>query len=970
MKEGEELAADELFGGPSETPKEPLWAREKIIRRPEHYRDAYVVFVKEITEVVRALGGGVGAAAVREHLTNVDVRTQPPAYRIIRAKLLSNLAHYEAIEHSVNQFWQRHEADFDLSRVFAETEKLDLTDGPQTVEKIPGGLHIHLNDARVLVDLLGTTAILPDGTRLAQPEDVAELVRTLGQFGYMVHRQALSPDFRQQFWGDVLVTYGAHAKETVRHEQREALAEWFLREALEEKSADQRPETASLREVVADLAARIEDGVDLRGVALEELGLAQAVHVKQSQALAVRTAAEEMVVAAEIERRYQMLRGRPPEKIQPELAQFLRATISSPLDFPALIRSRFEGELYASVAAEIRADREQLVGPTVQFVHARPGRAMHSHGTLLAGDILKSARGFDYRVRSRVSQGAYGVVYQAERINPASGAVEGTVYLKEALAEVSEHALHTPWEGGPGQKVKAYPGKSLLETIQIDFPREHHQDLYAVLDQLTPADVAAQRKAVDAYLAKIIPNPLAPTEQLSRRDYYLKEVVQGKTAATHEAANAQTITARAPGAVVQVLDSMITIGELDQGERLVIVMEQAPGKLLEEVIGELAVLRYPLKERDIADILIAFAEKMKGIHTGGLAHADIKPSNLFVKLARTASGAIADQEGQPLDPLKPGAHLVVEDVGIIDVGNVVTEQMRRAGRGAGVGTPGFAARELYAGGSGGEPASDIYALGVVATCLLRREDAPPVQLLNAADATQARRLINDVNQQLSPQFYAILERMLRPNPRDRYQDARELLHDLDVYRNPYDQYLPFKQGFHFADWLACRTIEEAKTYLLQHHQGPMDRYRRRHPAGEDKYSFPSYLAAERTGHTNWSFVQSDQTLSQRIEKIRLALTNQQELEPRNMNTTDSMTSKIITRSGEKIDQRYTLPTYELFSSGAIDDDQLTVAAEMSFVVHTYDVAKKLIDEQLVPVNIQKSPAPILSTMLSIIDNEY
>jgi eukaryotic-like serine/threonine-protein kinase len=131
-------------------------------------------------------------------------------------------------------------------------------------------------------------------------------------------------------------------------------------------------------------------------------------------------------------------------------------------------------------------------------------------------------------------------------------------------------------------------------------------------------------------------------------------------------------------------------GEPDDSRPPFLVMELIDGPSLDSVL-----LGGPLEPARTAQVIAQAAAGLQAAHQAGLIHRDIKPGNLLVS---------------------PDGTVKVADFGISHA--VGAEPM--TGTGLLLGTPGYLAPERVTGGSA-TPASDLYALGVVAwECLAGR----------------------------------------------------------------------------------------------------------------------------------------------------------------------------------------------------------------------------------------------------------
>ena len=104
----------------------------------------------------------------------------------------------------------------------------------------------------------------------------------------------------------------------------------------------------------------------------------------------------------------------------------------------------------------------------------------------------------------------------------------------------------------------------------------------------------------------------------------------------------------------------------------------------------------PSADRDVERYVLAICRGVSYLHEHGLVHRDIKPSNVL----RRANGEPVLIDFGLVKPISEGVLRPKDDLSIVD------------GKAHGVGTPGYAAPEQFAGGDI-TPAADIHALGVL-----------------------------------------------------------------------------------------------------------------------------------------------------------------------------------------------------------------------------------------------------------------
>ncbi len=134
----------------------------------------------------------------------------------------------------------------------------------------------------------------------------------------------------------------------------------------------------------------------------------------------------------------------------------------------------------------------------------------------------------------------------------------------------------------------------------------------------------------------------------------------------------QTLRRVSGARVAAVLDADV------QGQVPYLVTRYVHGPSLDEVVAD----RGPLEEPALLRLAWGLADALCAIHDAGVVHRDLKPSNVLV------------EHGEP----------VVIDFGIAQV----ADDARLTASGLLIGTPGFLAPEIVAGGVGG-PASDLHA---------------------------------------------------------------------------------------------------------------------------------------------------------------------------------------------------------------------------------------------------------------------
>lgn len=180
-----------------------------------------------------------------------------------------------------------------------------------------------------------------------------------------------------------------------------------------------------------------------------------------------------------------------------------------------------------------------------------------------------------------------------------------------------------------------------------------------------------------------------------------------------------------------------------------LVMQYVVGRPLSKLVGQLPMPR-------VVEITRGMLRALRHAHSLGILHRDVKSSNIFLD----------DISGQPL----------LGDFGIA----LTRTSQRLTTEGVVMGTPEYLAPEVCQGQTP-DVRSDLYSLGIVLYEAL--EGTPPFtgdnplsvafkhvhEPLPALTRTDVPRALEEV-----------LLRALAKNPADRYQDASEMLRDLDA----------------------------------------------------------------------------------------------------------------------------------------------------------------------------------------------
>jgi serine/threonine-protein kinase len=195
--------------------------------------------------------------------------------------------------------------------------------------------------------------------------------------------------------------------------------------------------------------------------------------------------------------------------------------------------------------------------------------------------------------------------------------------------------------------------------------------------------------------------------------------------------------------IVQVFD----FGSEASSGRQFIVMEFVDGHSCAEILRD----RGPLGPRDAVDILTQACRGLDYAHRNGVVHRDVKPGNLL----RNTDGVVKLADF--------GIAKAAEQSDITKVGSVL-------------GTAAYLSPEQARGEPAG-PASDLYALGVVAYQLMANR--LPYEAASLTDLARLQESgdpepLDDLNRDVPPSLAEAVRHALARNPAHRYADAAEM----------------------------------------------------------------------------------------------------------------------------------------------------------------------------------------------------
>ncbi|BAY51186.1 serine/threonine protein kinase [Thermostichus vulcanus NIES-2134] len=196
------------------------------------------------------------------------------------------------------------------------------------------------------------------------------------------------------------------------------------------------------------------------------------------------------------------------------------------------------------------------------------------------------------------------------------------------------------------------------------------------------------------------------------------------------------------------------LGYLENENEFYLIQEYVGGLTLQQEVKRFG----PKSEEEVKQVLQEVLPILDYLHKNGVIHRDIKPANLIrrdidKKLVLIDFGAVKDKVTQAMVENAPELSTFTSFA---------------------VGTPMYAPPEQMAM----RPiyASDIYALGVTCVYLLTGKSPKEIERDPRTGEWHWQRHVKNI----SPQFAALLNKMLQDAVKDRYQTAMDVLADLQL----------------------------------------------------------------------------------------------------------------------------------------------------------------------------------------------
>jgi serine/threonine-protein kinase len=258
---------------------------------------------------------------------------------------------------------------------------------------------------------------------------------------------------------------------------------------------------------------------------------------------------------------------------------------------------------------------------------------------------------------------------------------------------------------------------------------------YEVIDRVGGGGMAIVYKAHDQLLNRYVAIKVLRQQFVNDEDFIRRFRREAQSAASLSHPN-----------VVSIYD----VGQ--EADTHYIVMEYVEGHNLNEIIKE----RAPLQVEEAVNIATQICDALDHAHHNGIIHRDIKPHNILI--GRNGRVKVTDF----------GIARAVTSSDITQTGSVI-------------GSVHYFSPEQAKGASQGEK-SDLYSLGIVLYQMLTNR----LPFLGESPISVALKHLQEkvvdprsVNPHIPQSVENIILKALRKNPDERYQSARQMLHDLE-----------------------------------------------------------------------------------------------------------------------------------------------------------------------------------------------
>ena len=203
-----------------------------------------------------------------------------------------------------------------------------------------------------------------------------------------------------------------------------------------------------------------------------------------------------------------------------------------------------------------------------------------------------------------------------------------------------------------------------------------------------------------------------------------------------------------------------------------LVMDYIDGQTIEDF---LAASGGKMTPEEVQATLLSVMSALVHAHNKGIIHRDLKPENFLVD----SDGTVKITDFGLAQLVAPESSETPEEDSSKNTKNTfmhLAEDQAQAGQYTG-GTEGYMAPEVEAGGMGDKRA-DYYAIGVIAH-----------YLITGKEPGKHVKMLSKTIKGLDPKWDKIIEKCLEHNPNDRYQDALDLLVDLQGINSKENNFL-------------------------------------------------------------------------------------------------------------------------------------------------------------------------------------
>ncbi|HIK46529.1 MAG TPA: serine/threonine protein kinase, partial [Leptolyngbyaceae cyanobacterium M65_K2018_010] len=200
---------------------------------------------------------------------------------------------------------------------------------------------------------------------------------------------------------------------------------------------------------------------------------------------------------------------------------------------------------------------------------------------------------------------------------------------------------------------------------------------------------------------------------------------------------------------------------LRDGNRLLLVQDYVEGPTYREVLDRRRAVGHHFSEAEVTQLLIQLLPVLQYLHSIGIVHRDISPDNLIQRNA----------DGRPVLIDFGGVKQLVVNVryqlGVSQPYQLATGEMTSLAR------PGYTPPGQPESGWV-SPTDDLYALGVTAVVLLTGEEPDQLYDANQQRWTWSEKVV------VSPRLQEVLDRLLAPDPAQRFTSASQVMAALSL----------------------------------------------------------------------------------------------------------------------------------------------------------------------------------------------